>query len=291
MDYFITQTINGLGIGSLYALVAIGYTMVYGIVKLINFAHGDLIMVGAYMMVLCINYLKLPFGIAILVSMALTALIGVILEKLAYKPLREAPRIYALITAIAVSIFLQNIFNLIYGPDPRSFKTNLSGTFKLGNISVSINTIITIFVSIILMILLTIFIKYTKVGKSMRAVSEDAGAASLMGINVNNTITITFAIGSSLAAIAGALYSISYPSITPTMGSMFGIKAFIAAVLGGIGIVPGAMLGGFLLGICEAYSKGYISAAYSDTIVFSILILTLILKPDGILGKNIKEKV
>ncbi len=288
---FIQQIIYGLGIGSIYALVALGYTMVYGIVKLINFAHGDIIMVGSYIVFVCTKSLGLPFWAAVIVSMLACALIGVLTERIAYKPLRNAPRISSLITAIGVSLFLQNIFMLIFTPDPKSFETPIKGTIQLGSLTISNTTTITVLLSILLMLVLTLFIKFTKLGKSMRAVSEDNGAANLMGINVNNTISATFAIGSALAAIGGALYSSAFPLIDPFMGSMFGLKAFVAAVLGGIGIIPGAMLGGFIIGIAETLTKGYIDSKWADAIVFGILIVVLLIKPSGILGKNVKEKV
>lgn len=288
---FIKQIINGLSIGSVYALVALGYTMVYGIVKLINFAHGDIIMVGSYVVLFAMKSAGCPFWLAILISFAFCAIAGVTIEKIAYKPLRNAPRISALITAIGVSIFLQNICMILFKANPRPFPTTITGAVNLGSISLGYTTIINITVSVVLMIILTIFVKSTKTGKAMRAVSEDDGAAALMGINVNKTISITFAIGSGLAAVGGALYSSTYPLVDPFMGSMFGLKAFIAAVIGGIGIIPGAIVGGYIMGVAESLTKGYISSQLTDVIVFGILIIVLLVKPSGILGKNVREKV
>ena len=240
---FLNQLINGLHIGSIYALIALGYTMVYGIVKLINFAHGDIIMVGAYVSLLLITNSGLPYYLAIPITMVFCAVLGVLIERLAYKPLRSAPRISILVSAIGVSYFLQN------------------------------------------------FVRFTKTGKAMRAVSEDMGASQLMGINVNNTISITFAIGSALAAIGAVLYCMAYPLVSPTMGSLPGLKAFIAAVFGGIGILPGAMIGGFVMGIAESLTKSYISSQMSDAVVYGILIIMLLVKPTGLLGKRASEKV
>lgn len=287
---FVSHIINGLSIGSVYALVALGYTMVYGIVKLINFAHGDLIMVGAYNVLFFMN-LGFNFVLAVLFSMITVALIGVLLEKLAYKPLRNAERMNALITAIGVSIFLQNAVMLIAGPNPKAFPTVFSGNVTVLGIQIEIVTLVTIVVAFICMVLLAVFIKFTKTGKAMRAVSEDAGAARLMGINVDTTISITFAIGSALAVIAGGLYCAQYPTVNPTMGALFGLKAFVAAVLGGIGIIPGAMVGGLVLGIVESLTKVVLPSQISDAITFSILILVLLVKPTGLFGKNEREKV
>ncbi len=289
---FIAQLINGLHVGSIYALVALGYTMVYGIVKLINFAHGDVIMIGSYIVLLLLTQVGLPFWAAILGSMIFCALFGMMIEKVAYKPLRSSPRISSLITAIGVSILLQNSAMKIFSSSPRPFPNPISGAaIQLGQINISLTTIVTIIVSIVLMILLQLFIKNTRVGKAMRAVSEDSGASTLMGIHTNTTISITFAIGSALAAVGGALYSCAYPQVEPYMGSMLGLKAFVAAVLGGIGIIPGAMLGGFVMGLAESLTKGYISSQLSDAVVFGILIIVLLVKPSGIMGKNVKEKV
>lgn len=292
---FIKQLINGAQAGSIYALVALGYTMVYGIVKLLNFAHGDIIMVGAYMSILTIPYLS-AVGIhpvfSVIIAIIVCSLLGVFIERVAYKPLREAPKISALITAIGVSLFLANLFMLIFSANPKPYPTVFNvQPIKIGEFQISFICIITILVSVLLMIALQIFVKKTRIGKSMRAVSEDMGAAQLMGVNVNSTISITFAIGSGLAAVASLLYCSAYQLADPNMGSMLGLKAFIAAVFGGIGIIPGAMLGGFLLGIVESLTKAYISSQLSDAVVFGILIVILFVKPSGILGKNVSEKV
>jgi len=292
---FIKQLINGLQIGSIYALVSLGYTMVYGIVKLINFAHGDIIMVGAYVAFMCVSYLTslgLPVYLAVVPAIAFCSLLGVVIEKVAYKPMRNSARISSLITAIGVSLLLQNAFMLIFSPNPRPFDTVFSGKpIEIGELSINISTIITITVSVVLMIILQLFITKSKAGKAMVAVSEDFSAAQLVGINVDNTISMTFAIGSGLAAVASILYVSAYPQITPTMGSMLGLKAFVAAVLGGIGIIPGAMIGGFIIGIVEALTKAYISTELADAVVFAILVVVLLFKPEGIFGMNKKEKV
>ncbi|MBS5793284.1 MAG: branched-chain amino acid ABC transporter permease [Lachnospirales bacterium] len=289
MDFF-NQLINGISIGSVYALVALGYTMVYGIVKLINFAHGDIIMLGSYFILIFTKSMGMPFWLSVIASMLFCAIFGVLIEKVAYKPLRKAPRISALITAIGVSILLQNIVILIK-PDPLPFPNALAGSVRFLGTDIGYVNIITIIVSFALMIVLTLFIKYTKAGKAMRAVSEDEGASTLMGINVNNTIALTFAIGSALAAVGGGLYGVSYKLIEPTIGSVFGLKAFIAAVIGGIGTIPGAVIGGLIMGIVETFTKAYISTNLTDVIVFAVLILILLVKPSGLLGKNVKEKV
>ena len=285
------QFINGLNIGSIYALIALGYTMVYGIAKLINFAHGDVIMVGAYISFISMKF-GLPWWLAVIISIVACAVLGVVMEKVAYKPLRNASRISLLITAIGISYLLQNLFQLIFGANPQPYHAFITlPALNLGGISIQANYYITFSVSVLLMILLTLFVNKTTMGKAMRAVSEDEGAAKLMGINVDTTISLTFAIGCALAAIAGILYANCYPMINPTLGSLPGIKAFIAAVLGGIGSIPGAVLGAFILGMVEAMTKAYISSQLTDTIVFAILILMLVFKPAGILGKNVKEKV
>lgn len=289
MDFF-NQLINGISIGSVYALVALGYTMVYGIVKLINFAHGDIIMLGSYFILIFTKSMGMPFWLSVIASMLFCAIFGVLIEKVAYKPLRKVPRISALITAIGVSILLQNIVILIK-PDPLPFPNALAGSVRFLGTDIGYVNIITIIVSFALMIVLTLFIKYTKAGKAMRAVSEDEGASTLMGINVNNTIALTFAIGSALAAVGGGLYGVSYKLIEPTIGSVFGLKAFIAAVIGGIGTIPGAVIGGLIMGIVETFTKAYISTNLTDVIVFAVLILILLVKPSGLLGKNVKEKV
>ena len=291
MNQFFMQFINGLNIGSIYALIALGYTMVYGIAKLINFAHGDVIMVGAYISFISMKF-GLPWWLAVIISIVVCAALGVVMEKVAYKPLRNASRISLLITAIGISYLLQNLFQLIFGANPQPYHAFITlPALNLGGISIQANYYITFSVSVLLMILLTLFVNKTTMGKAMRAVSEDEGAAKLMGINVDTTISLTFAIGCALAAIAGILYANCYPMINPTLGSLPGIKAFIAAVLGGIGSIPGAVLGAFILGMVEAMTKAYISSQLTDTIVFAILILMLVFKPAGILGKNVKEKV
>ena len=291
MNQFFMQFINGLNIGSIYALIALGYTMVYGIAKLINFAHGDVIMVGAYISFISMKF-GLPWWLAVIISIVACAVLGVVMEKVAYKPLRNASRISLLITAIGISYLLQNLFQLIFGANPQPYHAFITlPALNLGGISIQANYYITFSVSVLLMILLTLFVNKTTMGKAMRAVSEDEGAAKLMGINVDTTISLTFAIGCALAAIAGILYANCYPMINPTLGSLPGIKAFIAAVLGGIGSIPGAVIGAFILGMVEAMTKAYISSQLTDTIVFAILILMLVFKPVGILGKNVKEKV
>ena len=291
MNQFFMQFINGLNIGSIYALIALGYTMVYGIAKLINFAHGDVIMVGAYISFISMKF-GLPWWLAVIISIVACAILGVVMEKVAYKPLRNASRISLLITAIGISYLLQNAFQLIFGANPQPYHAFITlPALNLGGISIQANYYITFSVSVVLMILLTLFVNKTTMGKAMRAVSEDEGAAKLMGINVDTTISLTFAIGCALAAIAGILYANCYPMINPTLGSLPGIKAFIAAVLGGIGSIPGAVIGAFILGMVEAMTKAYISSQLTDTIVFAILILMLVFKPAGILGKNVKEKV
>ncbi|NDL66268.1 branched-chain amino acid ABC transporter permease [Anaerotalea alkaliphila] len=292
MTQFIQQMINGLHVGSIYALIALGYTMVYGIVKLINFAHGDILMVGAYVGFFALTAFNLPFGLALLAAMVLSALLGMAIDKVAYKPLRNAPRISALITALGVSMFLQNTFRLLFGANPRKMPAVFNvQPILLGDLRIPPLTIITILLSGACMVGLELIIRFTKTGKAMRGVSEDSKAAKLMGINVDRTISITFAIGSALGAVGGILYSISYYQVEPYMGMMPGLKAFVAAVLGGIGVIPGAMLGGFVIGGVESFTKGYLSTTWADAIVFSILILVLVFKPSGILGKNTKEKV
>lgn len=291
---FLTYLINGLSLGSVYAIIALGYTMVYGIAKMLNFAHGDVIMIGAYVVFMCMANSGLPAVLSIIIGIVCCTALGVIIEKIAYKPLRKASNLAVLITAIGVSYFLQNIALLIFGSNPVSFSSVVSWSglsLAGGNLKISGNAIVTILTCIIIMIALMWFIKNTKPGQAMRAVSEDKDAASLMGINVNSTISLTFAIGSGLAAIAGALLCSSYPSLTPYTGSMPGIKAFTAAVFGGIGSIPGALIGGLLLGVIEILAKAYISTQLADAIVFAVLIIVLLVKPTGILGKQIKEKV
>lgn len=291
---FISNLINGISLGSVYAIIALGYTMVYGIAKMLNFAHGDVIMVGAYISFCVTTYLKLPPVVAIIVAMVVCTLLGILIEGMAYKPLRKAGSLAVLITAIGVSYFLQNVALLIWGSAPKTFSSvapfNSIALFN-GQLIITAESIITVIACIIIMIALTLFTKKSKMGKAMRAVSEDKDAAELMGINVNTTISLTFAIGSALAAIAGVLLCSAYPVLIPTTGSMPGIKAFTAAVFGGIGSIPGAMLGGILLGIIEIFSKSYISTSLSDAIVFAVLIIVLLVRPTGILGKKITEKV
>ncbi len=289
---FIQQLINGLHIGSIYAMIALGYTMVYGIVKLINFAHGDIMMMGAYVAFISIAVFNLPFWLVILIAMIFSAVAGVLIERIAYKPLRTAPRISALITAIGMSLFLENLFLVIFDPEPKRIPTVISmEPVYIGDIQISWITIITLILTIVFMIALEVFVKHTKTGKAMRAVSEDKSASILMGVHVDKIIAITFAIGSGLGALGGVLYSVAYPQIEPYMGIMPGLKAFVAAVLGGIGIIPGAMMGGFIMGIVESLTKGFISSRWADAVVFGILIVVLIVKPTGILGKNVREKV
>lgn len=289
---FIEQLINGLNLGSIYALIALGYTMVYGIAKMLNFAHGDVIMVGAYTLSLIMAGLNLPPIVAVITSVVVCSVLGVTIEKIAYKPLRKASPLTVLITAIGVSYFLQSVALLLFGSQQRKVDSVITiSPIQIGSIELTGESIITLSVTLIIMVGLTLFIKKTKIGKAMLAVSEDKGAAQLMGINVNRTISITFAIGSALAAVAGALYVSSYGFVGPYTGSLPGIKAFVAAVLGGIGSIPGAMLGGILLGIIESLSKAYISTNLADAIVFSVLIIVLLVKPSGLLGKIRMEKV
>jgi len=291
---FLSNLINGISLGSVYAIIALGYTMVYGIAKMLNFAHGDVIMIGAYISFCVTQYLGLPAWVSVLASMLVCTLLGMTIERLAYKPLRSAPSLAVLITAIGMSYFLQNIAQLIWSANPKSFTSVVAfEPLRLfgGKLIITDEAIVTVLVCVVIMICLTLFTEKTKMGKAMRAVSEDKGAAQLMGINVNMTISVTFAIGSALAAIAGVLLCSSYPALMPTTGSMPGIKAFTAAVFGGIGSIPGAMLGGILLGIIEILGKSYISTELGDAIVFAILIILLLVKPTGLLGKKVNEKV
>ncbi len=287
----IAQLINGLQTGSVYALVALGYSMVYGIIKLLNFAHGDIIMIGAYVVYYAIASFALPPLVAVVLAVVVSTLLGVTVEKVAYTPLRSAPRLSLLITAIGVSFLLENGAQLVFGADQKSMDPMVTGSVSLGGISVSYAAIVTIVVSVIAMVILTIVVSKTKVGKAMRAVSEDMGAAQLMGISLNRTISMTFAIGSALAGIGSVLYLCAYPQASPTMGSMLGIKAFVAAVLGGIGSIPGAMIGGFVIGVLEALVAAAGFSMWKDAAVFLILIIVLVFKPTGILGKKIQEKV
>ncbi len=291
---FLSYLINGISLGSIYAIIALGYTMVYGIARMLNFAHGDIIMVGGFAIFTVVSTMGLPPLLGIFVAILVCTVLGVTIERVAYRPLRGASSLAVLITAIGVSYLLQNVALLIFGSNARQFTSVVTlPNLKLadGALTISSVTIVTIISCIAIMVALTSFINKTKVGQAMLAVSEDNGAATLMGIDVNRTIAITFAIGSALAAIAGALLCSTYPSLTPYTGSMPGIKAFVAAVFGGIGSIPGALIGGILLGVIENLSKAYISSQLSDAIVFSVLIIVLLVRPTGILGRKIHEKV
>ena len=293
---FLTNLINGLSLGSVYAIIALGYTMVYGISKMLNFAHGDVIMVGAYISFCATAYLNMPVWVSVIMAMIVCTALGILIEGLAYRPLRGTGSLAVLITAIGVSYFLQNAALLIWGSAPKVFTSVFSSfgqSISLfgGELTVTWEALFTLVAAVIIMVGMTLFTGKTKVGKAMRAVSEDNGAAQLMGINVNSTISMTFAIGSALAAIAGVLLCSSYPALMPTTGAMPGIKAFTAAVFGGIGSIPGAMLGGILIGVIEIFGRAYISSELSDAIVFGVLIIVLLVKPSGLLGKKITEKV
>lgn len=294
MTAFLSNLINGISLGSVYAIIALGYTMVYGIAKMLNFAHGDVIMVGAYICFCCLFDLGLHPALGVLASMVVCTLLGILIERLAYKPLRQATSLSVLITAIGMSYFLQNLAQLIWGANPKSFQTVIpAGSVNLmnGQLKISYVSLVTIAASLVVMAALSAFVSRTKMGKAMRCVSEDKGAAQLMGVNVNMTISVTFAIGSALAAVAGVLMCSAYPTLKPTTGSMPGIKAFTAAVFGGIGSIPGAMLGGILLGIIEILGRAYVSSELGDAFVFAVLILVLLIKPTGLLGKPVREKV
>lgn len=292
MTTFIQQLINGLMLGSVYALLALGYTMVYGIIKLINFAHGDIYMLGAYFGYFFIKVLHLNFFIALILAMAVSAIIGVVIEYIAYRPLRHSPRIAVLISALGISFLLGNGMTYLYGSDQRSFPQAIKTVqYHFYGIQVSNIQLIIAVTSIVLMLLLTYIVKNTKMGRAMRAVSADPDAASLMGININHTISFTFAIGSALAAAGGVLIGLYYNSIDPLMGMTPGLKAFVAAVLGGIGIIPGAAVGGWLIGILETMVQATAFSDYKDAIVYAMLIVILLIKPTGILGKNKREKV
>ena len=291
---FLNYLISGISLGSVYAIIALGYTMVYGIAKMLNFAHGDVIMVGAYICFFAVSRFALHPLVGILLAVVLCTVLGMVVERLAYKPLRAAPSLAVLITAIGVSYFLQNGAQLLWTPNPKVFSSVTgNGRFTLGGgaLSVSHLTIVTIASCVVIMAALTAFVNLTKMGKAMRACSEDKGAAQLMGIDVNRTISLTFAIGSGLAAIAGVLLCSAYPTLVPTTGSMPGIKAFTAAVFGGIGSIPGAFLGGLLLGVIESMAKAYISTQLANSIVFAVLIIVLLVRPSGLLGKYVPEKV
>ena len=292
MTMFLSNLISGISLGSVYAIIALGYTMVYGIAKMLNFAHGDIIMVGAYVCFCCIYNLGLSPLVGVLASVIVCTLLGILIERLAYKPLRQATSLAVLITAIGMSYFLQNVAQLIWGANPKSFQTVIpAGNLSLmgGELKISYVSLVTIAASIVVMMALSLFVGRSKMGRAMRCVSEDKGA--LMGVNVDLTISVTFAIGSALAAIAGVLMCSAYPTLKPTTGSMPGIKAFTAAVFGGIGSIPGAMLGGILLGIIEILGRAYVSSELGDAFVFAVLILVLLVKPTGLLGKKIREKV
>lgn len=292
---FLSFLIDGIQLGSIYAIIALGYTMVYGIAKMLNFAHGDVIMVGGYVVFTVMNHMGVNPILSVIIAMVICTILGIVIEAIAYKPLRNAASSLAvLITAIGVSYFLQNAALLIFSASPKSFPSVVGiEPVKLagGMLTIKGEAIVTIAACIIIMVALTLFVNYTKPGRAMLAVSEDRGAAQLMGVNVNGTITLTFAIGAALAAVAGALLCSAYPTLSPTTGAMPGIKAFVAAVFGGIGSIPGAMVGGILLGVIENLSKAYISSQLSDAIVFGVLIIVLLVRPTGIFGKNIQEKV
>ena len=294
MTQFLSYLCNGISLGSVYAIIALGYTMVYGIAKMLNFAHGDVIMIGAYIAFCAMQYWSFPPVISVLAAMAVCTVLGMVIERTAYKPLRQASSLAVLITAIGMSYLLQNVALLVWGANPKSFPSVVGlGAISLldGRLIISSEAVVTIAACVVIMIALTVFTGRTKMGKAMRVVAEDKGAAELMGINVNLTITVTFAIGSALAAIAGVLLCSAYPTLQPTTGSMPGIKAFTAAVFGGIGSIPGAMLGGILLGVIEILGKAYVSTELGDAFVFAVLIVVLLVKPAGLLGKTVHEKV
>ncbi len=293
MNSFISYLISGISLGGIYALIALGYTMVYGIAKMLNFAHGDIIMVGGYTIFLAMSSMSCPVWISVLIGIIVCTVLGVVIERVAYKPLRSSSSLSVLITAIGVSYLLQNLALNILGADAKTFKSvvTLKTIVINDDLKISGEAVVTIAVTVIIMVALTLFVNKTKAGRAMQAVSEDKGAAQLMGINVNATISIVFAIGSALAAVAGALLCSTYTQVSPYTGSMPGIKAFIAAVFGGIGSIPGAMVGGILLGVIENLSKAYISTQLADAIVFASLIVVLIVKPTGLMGKKINEKV
>ena len=292
---FVQGLINGLNQGAIYALIALGYTMVYGIIRMINFAHGDFIMIGAYTLFYTIPLMVdagMPAWMAVIVAVAVCALVGVLVEILAYRPVRKAGPMSALITALAMSIFLENLAMVLFGAKPHNVQAIFSlPTITVGGVSLPLNVLLTIGIGVAMMLCMQLFVKKTKLGKAMRAVPQDKDASTLVGINVNKIITLTFAIGSALAAIAGVLLCSTYPSLMPTTGALPGIKAFTAAVFGGIGSIPGAFLGGLLLGIIEALAKAYISTTLANAIVFAVLIVVLLVKPAGLLGRYVPEKV
>ena len=292
LQYFVELFCGGLTRGSIYALIALGYTMVYGIIELINFAHGDIYMVGAYIGFFAITQAHLSIVPSLLISLVVTGFLGMLVERLAYKPLRHAPRISVLITAIGVSFFLEYTAELVMGSGAKVIPSYYDNkTFYLGKVPLGLTSIITLAVTVLSMLVLTFLVQKTKLGKAMRAVSEDMDAARLMGINVNSTISFTFAVGSALAGIGSVLYCCSYPQATPTMGSMLGLKAFVAAVLGGIGSIPGAMIGGIAIGLCECFVSAIGLSAWKDAVTFAILIIVLLFKPTGFLGRKVQEKV
>jgi branched-chain amino acid transport system permease protein len=292
LQQFLQQLINGISLGSIYALIALGYTMVYGIMRLINFAHGDIYMVGAYVGFFSTTLLHVGFFPALIIAMVMTGLVGMLIERVAYRPLRSAPKIAILITAIGVSLLLEYGGILLLTPQPRTFPAIFTAdVYNIGPLVINSQQVLILAVSVVLMILLTYLVQKTKLGKAMRAVSFDTDAAMLMGINVNTVISFTFGVGSALAGAAGVLVGVYYNSIDPLMGIMPGLKAFIAAVLGGIGVIPGAMAGGVILGVIEALVSGFISSTFRDAAAFGILIIILLLKPSGLLGTNVREKV
>ena len=291
MSLFVSQLFNGLQTGSVYALVALGYSMVYGIILLLNFAHGDVIMVGAYTAFYAMTAFHLHPILSVVLAVVTSTLLGVVIEKVAYTPLRSAPRLSLLITAIGISFLLENGAQLLFGADTKSMDTLVPGNVSFGSVTISYTAILTIIVAVIAMVALTLLVQKTKLGKAMRAVSEDMGAAQLMGISLNKTISFTFAVGSALAGIGSVLYLCAYSQASPTMGSMLGLKAFVAAVLGGIGSIPGAMIGGFAIGLLEALVAAVGLSVWKDAVVFAILIVVLLVKPSGIMGHPVTEKV
>ena len=291
MSLFVSQLFNGLQTGSVYALVALGYSMVYGIILLLNFAHGDIIMVGAYTAFYAMTAFHLHPSLSVVLAVVTSTLLGVVIEKVAYTPLRSAPRLSLLITAIGISFLLENGAQLLFGADTKSMDTLVPGNASFGSVTISYTAILTIIVAVIAMVALTLLVQKTKLGKAMRAVSEDMGAAQLMGISLNKTISFTFAVGSALAGIGSVLYLCAYSQASPTMGSMLGLKAFVAAVLGGIGSIPGAMIGGFAIGLLEALVAAVGLSVWKDAVVFAILIVVLLVKPSGIMGHPVTEKV
>ena len=291
MSLFVSQLFNGLQTGSVYALVALGYSMVYGIILLLNFAHGDIIMVGAYTAFYAMTAFHLHPILSVVLAVVTSTLLGVVIEKVAYTPLRSAPRLSLLITAIGISFLLENGAQLLLGADTKSMDTLVPGNVSFGSVTISYTAILTIIVAVIAMVALTLLVQKTKLGKAMRAVSEDMGAAQLMGISLNKTISFTFAVGSALAGIGSVLYLCAYSQASPTMGSMLGLKAFVAAVLGGIGSIPGAMIGGFAIGLLEALVAAVGLSVWKDAVVFAILIVVLLVKPSGIMGHPVTEKV